>query len=463
MTEPKESALKTWLKAVYYRLEPFKWWVLGGIVVIFLAINYVLANFFIPNQLTLAIGDPRGDYARMGRLLQSRLAEKGIELKLLESAGSEQNLTYLLENKADVAFLQSGLITADKIPADLSSVASVYHEPIFLFYRRNLPLENIADLRGRRVAVGQYGSGTWTEVQRLLQKHELGPQDLQARHLNYSQLQAQLLSNQLDAAFLVAGIDSGIVRDLVSAPEIAVLPFEHYKSYQYYFSHLGKLVIPSGYYSLSDNIPAEDIPLITLMATLVCQKDLHNRLVEVMLIALKDIFEQERTNERLPLFSAGDIQFPSERFTTVPLHPTAEVFFTEGPSLLASYFSYHVLFFLGRIKYLLIPMLPALLLFSRVAPGAYRYRLMLLLKAKYKELMALEQRVMKTQDPEELAALHQELEVLLHSADEELSRIPAHYQRDVYDWKMHLRMVQNMTQAAETSGSASAPASPPEV
>lgn len=441
--------MKHTLIKLYERLEPFKWWVLGAVLLIFLSVNYILANFFIPNQLSLAVGDPEGEYARLGAQLKERLADKGIELSLSYSAGSLDNLSLLKEGRADAALLQSGLIEQPRAYPELTSVASVYHEPLFLFYRRSLPIQSLSDLRGRAVAVGQHGSGTWYEVERLLARHDLRPGDFSARHLSQKALTEQLQSGQLDAAFLVAGINSPRVDQLIRDPDLAVLPFEQYKSYQYYFPHLGKLLIPAGYYSLRDNIPAGDLPLITLMATVVAQQDLHNRLVEALLISLQEILAESRTNDMLPLFSAGSILFPSERFTELPLHPTAEVYFREGPSLLARYFSYHVLFFLSRIKFLLIPMLPALLLFIKVAPGAYRYRLTLMLKARYKELVAIESQWREAPEAD-AAELLQRLAELKAESDEELAKIPPQYQRDVYDWKMHLQLVQREIAAGRT-------------
>ena len=50
----------------------------------------------------------------------------------------------------------------------LLSLGSLYYEPLWLFYRKDVPFEQLRDLAGRRLAVGPEGSGTRALVRRLL-------------------------------------------------------------------------------------------------------------------------------------------------------------------------------------------------------------------------------------------------------------------------------------------------------
>src|SRR5690606_7638999 len=144
-----------------------------------------------------------------------------------------------------------------------------------------------------------------------------------------------------------------------------------------------------GYYSMSRNIPPQDTPLLTTLATLAGNENIHPRLIEAILMAAEDLNKEIENNNKMHIFLETQTNFPSEDYLDFPLHNTAEVYFQDGPSFLSRYLSYQFIFFVSRIKFFLIPLIPALVLFIKVAPGAYRLRVLLILKEKYKELNKL--------------------------------------------------------------------------
>ncbi len=116
-----------------------------------------------PRHIVMATGSPQGD----------RLAEEGIDVTLIETHGSVENVELLRDRKADVAFVQGGSGKAVDAP-HLRSLASLYLEPVWIFVRKNAGMEHLGDLRGRRVAVDAEGSGTRVLARQLLADNGIG-------------------------------------------------------------------------------------------------------------------------------------------------------------------------------------------------------------------------------------------------------------------------------------------------
>ncbi len=126
-----------------------------------------------PRHIVMATGSPQGAYAYYGRLYRDRLAEEGIDVTLIETHGSVENVELLRDRKADVAFVQGGSGKAVDAP-HLRSLASLYLEPVWIFVRKNAGMEHLGDLRGRRVAVDAEGSGTRVLARQLLADNGIG-------------------------------------------------------------------------------------------------------------------------------------------------------------------------------------------------------------------------------------------------------------------------------------------------
>lgn len=159
-----------------------------------------------PTRLSLATGPEGGGYHAFGQHLKARLAAEGIELELITTAGSPDNLQRLLaeDSPVQIALVQSGtelqLTLEDR--RRLRGLGALYQEPLWLFQRRDLDIRELTELRGRRVGIGQDGSGTQAVVISLFAangiEREPGWQALTGREAS-----AALSDGRLDAAFLI--------------------------------------------------------------------------------------------------------------------------------------------------------------------------------------------------------------------------------------------------------------------
>ncbi|HEU6454537.1 MAG TPA: C4-dicarboxylate ABC transporter substrate-binding protein, partial [Roseateles sp.] len=122
-----------------------------------------------PREVRLATGPAGSAYAGFGEGYAKALAREGIQVKLIASEGAQDDLSHLRAGTADVGFVRGGMADpAADTEAGIVSLGSLFFEPIWIFYRRDLgiarrqpggELQRLTQLRGLRVNVDQDGSG----------------------------------------------------------------------------------------------------------------------------------------------------------------------------------------------------------------------------------------------------------------------------------------------------------------
>jgi TRAP-type uncharacterized transport system substrate-binding protein len=103
-------------------------------------------------------------YYQFAQRYAAILAKNGITLEVKASAGSLDNLRRLQADEAQVAFVQGGVVPPKADPdaeddSGLLSLGSLFYEPVWVFYRGERDLTRLTELRGKRIAIGQEGSG----------------------------------------------------------------------------------------------------------------------------------------------------------------------------------------------------------------------------------------------------------------------------------------------------------------
>ena len=124
---------------------------LGPAIILALAGCFVAWQFVNPappDTITIATGQQGGAYLLFAERYQTLLAKEQITLNILETAGSVENLK-LLEtdgDSVDIAFVQGGIASTAGNP-DLLSLASLYYEPLWVFYRGTETLTRLTELQ----------------------------------------------------------------------------------------------------------------------------------------------------------------------------------------------------------------------------------------------------------------------------------------------------------------------------
>jgi TRAP-type uncharacterized transport system substrate-binding protein len=343
-----------------------------------------------PRSIELATGFPTGLYQQFGEKLQAELAEEGVSLKLRTTGGSSDNLALLANPNSgvDFAMVQGGVADLSKHP-NFVSIAGVFYEPVWVWYRESsFPNESgrlglLSQLKGKRVSIGNEGSGTLSLASQLLEASGLTLADVRAEKLKPLDALEKFKKGELDAVFLVSAAEAPLVKSFYETPGIRLMSFEQAEAYVHLFPFLSKVTVPRGVVSIGYDLPKQDIQVLAATATLVGKQDVSPALVTLL---LGDTYDILKTYSYLQ--KPGE--FPSGTGLDFPLHVDAEIYLKDGPSLLHRHLPFWTAVWIGRFAKIVIPLLVILIPLFTYIPAAKNLLLRLKLSRVYDELKVIE-------------------------------------------------------------------------
>ncbi len=389
-----------------------------------------------PKHIVLATGMKGGAYQELGEKYRDILAKSGITLELRQTSGTLENLHLLRERKVDLAFAQ----TAAAEPADypgFRSLASLGFEPLWLFYRGGPELKEFHDLRGKKIATGDPGSGTHVLATRLLTDNGLADPALDS-HEGGEEAAAALREGRVDAAFFVSSMDASVIQSLLRDPDVRLLSLDRIQAYSSRYPSLSSLVLPEGVVDLARNVPPENVHLISAVMTLVARDDFHPALATLLMGTATRLH-----SGRAMFQEAG--QFPSVSYVDFPMDEDTRLYITRGPSFLSRTLPFWVASGIERLSILILPLITLLLPLFRLAPPIYVWRVRRQIYRWYADLVKLEAR--RDALPEkptdasiaELGKIRQSLQRL--GGEVSRLKVPLSYMDELYRLKSHIRMV----------------------
>ncbi|HUG82512.1 MAG TPA: TAXI family TRAP transporter solute-binding subunit, partial [Bryobacterales bacterium] len=243
-----------------------------------------------PNRVRICAGDREGAYYAFAEHYTEFLAQQDIELEVVETAGAVDNVKRLESGECDLGFVQGGV--GSQFPdAPLESLASLYFEPLWVFYRAPLTIERLTDMQGLRVAVGEEDSGTRLLSLQLLADNGVTKDGARLLALDTAEAAAQLRAGEIDAAFFVSAPSGHLIRELLLEESVRLLSFRRDRAYRSRYRYLSSVMLGEGSADLVRNIPPGDTTLMAPAAALISRADFHPALVTVMLQAAEQVHQ----------------------------------------------------------------------------------------------------------------------------------------------------------------------------
>ncbi|TMA79351.1 MAG: TAXI family TRAP transporter solute-binding subunit, partial [Deltaproteobacteria bacterium] len=143
------------------------WGLLTLIVIVGFVVTYQYVGAPPPKVIRIATGAKNGAYYAFAQRYAHLLANDGIALEVVSTAGSVENFALLKSGEVSLALVQGGSATNDD-KEHLQSLGSLFLEPVWVFTRKQTPIKRFVELKGKRVAVGVAGSGTYLLTMQLL-------------------------------------------------------------------------------------------------------------------------------------------------------------------------------------------------------------------------------------------------------------------------------------------------------
>lgn len=186
-----------------------------------------------------------------------------LEISSEGSGGSGENLRRLNAGQIDYGIVYSGdaylgrlglLPKDDRKYENVMSVAYLYGAPAQLVVRQRDEITSVKDLVGRRVAVGNAGSGAALSAERFF-RHIGIWDDIRPQFLGYSPAASAFRDGNIDAFWLLVGYPNASVIEAATQTRINLLNLHaEAEEYGFYdeFPFYAKAVIPGGTYRGQD-------------------------------------------------------------------------------------------------------------------------------------------------------------------------------------------------------------------
>jgi TRAP-type uncharacterized transport system substrate-binding protein len=336
-----------------------------------------------PRSIAMATGPEGSAYHQFGERYRELLARHRVELRLVPSSGSVDNLQRLSDAKSEVsvAFLQGGIASAANSP-ELVSLGTLFYEPVWLF-ARELPRRASANMfKGKRMSIGPEGSGTRRLALELIDAIGLDSTGIRLVGLSSQDAAEAMLRGEIEVAVMVAPWESPAVRRLL-ASEVNAISFPRADAHVALRPYLSKLVVPQGVADLARNRPPGDLVVVAPKASLVVRKDLHPAIQYLLLDAASQIHSAPGIFQR-----AG--QFPAAEPIELPLSEDARQYYQSGRPFLQRYLPFWLAVFAGRLLVILIPVVGVLFPLMRLVPAVYGWAMRHRIFGLYGELKFLE-------------------------------------------------------------------------
>ncbi|WP_029008060.1 TAXI family TRAP transporter solute-binding subunit [Azospirillum halopraeferens] len=290
--------------------------------------------------ITIGTGGVTGVYYPAGgaicRLVNKDRREHGVRCSAESTGGSIYNLNAIQQGEIEFGVVQSdwqyhayeGTSQFEgKKNEKLRAVFSLHPEPYTVVARADANARNFEELRGKRVNVGNPGSGQRGTTEVLLSAMGWTMSDFSlASELRPAEQAQALCDNKVDAIVYAVGHPNGSIQEATTACDTVLVNVAN--------DAVSKLVSDNPYYAEA-TIPGgmyrnnpDDARTFGVRATLVTSADTPEEHVYVL---TKAVFENFADFQQLhPAFASLDRKEMTQASLSVPLHPGAERYFREA-------------------------------------------------------------------------------------------------------------------------------------
>ena len=184
--------------------------------------------------INIATGGTAGTYYPLGGALADILNKNvpGANASAQSTGASVANVNLLKEGKVDIAFIQNDIayyaatgteMFKDKKVESLKGLATLYPETVQIVTTAKTGIKTVADLKGKRVAVGAAGSGTEANARQILNIAGITYKDIKPQYLSFGEAASALKDGNVDAGFVVAGFPTAAIQDLATQHDVVMV------------------------------------------------------------------------------------------------------------------------------------------------------------------------------------------------------------------------------------------------
>jgi uncharacterized protein len=402
------------------------------IVTIWFAVRFV--NPAPPSKLVIAVGDGEGDYAEFAKQYHKQMLSSGVDLEIRPTTGTVENVALLEDPKSGVSvgFVHDGLVTQDEAP-NIVSLGSLYYEPLWIFVSKKLShLSRLTDLAGKRICLGEKGTGTVVLGQRLLENSGITEKNAVFMHELWENTHQLFKDGKVDVAFFIGPPEDDIIEELLDDPNIRLMSLDNAEAMQRKLPFLHHLTLPHGAINLAKNSPPTDIEMVAPTATLLAKKSIHPALVHLLLTAATSVHSDAGVFEKAN-------EFPSDKDFEIDLSEEARQFYKNGAPAWHRYLPFWLATLLERLVVIAVPFFAIVLPALKTIPRFFNWRARRKILGQYAELKFIEVQMRTDSSPQKINEYVKDLRKI----EDRVSRlkVPLEFAEQLYGLRANIRMV----------------------
>jgi TRAP transporter TAXI family solute receptor len=289
--------------------------------------------------LTIGSGSTTGVYfpVATGMAKMVNDAGSGVRANARSTGGSVFNMNALATGELDMAIVQndiayyaykgSGIQAFEgKANNKVRTLAVLYPEVLHVIARKDAKINSIADLRGKRVVIGDLGSGTEQTARQVLEAYGLKFEDLgQALRVSPAQGISLMQDKRADALFYTVGVGASAISQIAQTVDVNLVPVA---------GNQASALIKKYPFYVRYNIPAKSykgvgatVPGVAVQATLVASSAVSD---DTVYKAMKAVFTNTPGVKAIhPVLNTSFSNAAAVKGVPAPLHPGAVKFWKE--------------------------------------------------------------------------------------------------------------------------------------
>jgi TRAP transporter TAXI family solute receptor len=304
-----------------------------ALVLVLVMLTATLSGCGGATKIRMATGGTTGTYYAYGGIIAQILGTKlsNVSFDVQSTGASKANIYLVSDGEVEMAMVQNdvmdyayngtSLFDGEKV-SGFSAMACLYAETCQIVATPDIT--SIADLKGKRVSVGDAGSGVEFNAKQILAAYGISFDDITVQNLSFADSATAYKDGKIDAFFCTAGAPTTAVVELATSNTINLLEVddEHAAALMAEYPFYTQIVIPAGSYKGVD----QDVKTVAVAATYIVSDKLSEDVVYNM---TKAIFEN--AGEIAKAHGKGaelNAQY-AVAGVSIPFHPGAEKYFKE--------------------------------------------------------------------------------------------------------------------------------------
>ena len=297
------------------------------------AIGLVAMTASQAQELRIGTASQGGAFYPVGQAISTLVGSHadGLTMVPVVTQGSVQNPRLVNSGEVDVAITNNNLsVLANKGVGpyksggamDLRALGSLHFSVLHMMTLDGSDINGIADLKGKRVAVGPAGGGTIPFTNQVLGLYGLTMDDITPSFLSYADGFSQLADGNVDAAFALSGYPAGAVMQAQANTKLKYIPLgdDIMATALEKFPNYNQVTIPADVYNTD-----ADGALLGVNNMLIVDAGMDEDVAYKIAKAIYENMEEFRAENA----HARQIEPERSLQLKIPLHPGAEKYFNE--------------------------------------------------------------------------------------------------------------------------------------